>query len=91
MGKWHESLTARIGLRIAGFVLLALAWVAGHGLAHLVHTGALDDASPTEFFVGALLFTSGTAGSALLIFGSGLWKDVQVAERWVQRDSRSRH
>jgi hypothetical protein len=91
VGDWHETITARIGVRAAGALLLILVWGASHWLAHLIHAGAPHDATPAEFLTGALLFTSATAGSALLTCGSGLWKKTPVAERWVQRDPRSRN
>ena len=87
MSKWHETIAAKIGLRLGGLGLLALGWVIGRSLAHLVDQGGLQAITSTEFVEGATLFLSGSAGSALLLFGSGLWKEVRIAERWVTQDS----
>ena len=85
MIKWHERAMAKVGLRIAGLALLALAWLFEKDLAALVRAAAPDATTPTEFLLAMLLFLGASAGAALVIYGPGLWRKVQVAERWTTR------
>ena len=85
MIKWYERATAKIGLRLAGLALLALAWLFEKDLAALVRAAAPDATTPAEVLLAMLLFLGASAGAALVIYGPGLWKKVQVAERWTTR------
>ena len=82
MKKWHETLAANLGLRAGGVALLVLGW----SVALRLHQMALA-ASPREttsfmMLLSAIVFLCGSAGSALLFVGPGLWETVEVSERW---------
>ena len=82
MKKWHESLSASLGLRAGGMALLG----SGGAVAVRLHQMALGVPvrEPTSFMLllAAIVFLCGSAGSALLFAGPALWEIVEVSERW---------
>lgn len=82
MKKWHDGLAADIGLRAGGFTLLALGGATAVRLHHIAL--GVPAREPTSFMMAlaAFLFLCGSAGSALLFVGPGLWETVEVSERW---------
>lgn len=85
MARWHERRTAKIGLRIAGLLLLASAWAEATLLNDLVRDHSAQDASVSEFLLAAVMFASASAGAALTILGSALWEPVPLSARWARR------
>lgn len=82
MKKWHETCAANLGLRAGGLVLLAVCWSIAARL-HPVPTGAsARDAMSLLMLLSGIAFLCGSAGSALLFVGPGLWETVEVSERW---------
>lgn len=82
MKKWHETVAANFGLRAGGLVLLAVCWAIAARL-HPVPPGATArDAMSLLMLLSAMAFLCGSAGSALLFAGPGLWETVEVSERW---------
>lgn len=82
MKKWHETRAANLGLRAGGLVLLAVCWSIAARL-HPVPTGAsARDAMSLLMLLSGIAFLCGSAGSALLFVGPGLWETVEVSERW---------
>ena len=82
MTKWHETRAANLGLRTGGLALLLLgSWVAVR-LHHLALTTSARDATSFTMLLAAIAFLCGSAGSALLFVGPGLWDSVEVSERW---------
>ena len=82
MKRWQETLAANLGLRIGGIVLFAIGWSAAFRLHHLALTTTARDATSFTMLLAAATFICGSAGSALLFVGPGLWETVQVSERW---------
>ena len=85
MKQWHESLVANIGLRTGGVALIAGGWSVAVRLHYIaLATPARDHYSSMLLLLllAAIAFLSGSAGSALLCFGPGLWESVEVSERW---------
>ena len=82
MTKWHETRAANLGLRTGGVALLLLgSWVAVR-LHHIALTTSARDATSFTMLLAAIAFLCGSAGSALLFVGPGLWDSVEVSERW---------
>lgn len=82
MTKWHETRAANLGLRTGGLALLLLgSWVAVR-LHHIALTTAARDSTSFMMLLSAIAFLCGSAGSALLFVGPGLWDSVEVSERW---------
>ncbi|WP_411341065.1 hypothetical protein V6U71_04140 [Sphingopyxis sp. J-6] len=88
MKKWQETLAARLGLRIGGAMLLVIGWPVAVRLHCLVQTTPARDATAFMMLLAALTFICGSAGSALLFVGPGLWVSVEVSERWQQLPDR---
>ena len=82
MTKWHESLAAKLGLRVAGAALLMLGWSAALRLHQMVLVTPAREANAIMMLLAAIVFLCGSAGSALLFVGPGLWEPVDVSERW---------
>lgn len=82
MKKWHETLTANIGLRAGGIVLLGIGWLLAVRLHHMARTIGPRDTDSLIILLSAVLFLCASAGSALLFVGPGLWETVEVSERW---------
>lgn len=82
MTRWHDHWMAKIGLRIAGLMLLASAWPEEGLLHRLVMASPAADMSPAQYLLAALLFLSATAGAALTAMGPRLWKPVTLSARW---------
>ena len=82
MKKWHETLGANLGLRSGGIALLALGWSVAVRLHQMAIAASARDATSSMMLLAAIVFICGSAGSALLIVGPGLWETVEVAERW---------
>lgn len=90
MVPWYERIAARLGLRVAGLVLLLSAWPEARALSHHVRAPALHGMTAIEFALGVLLFCSATMGAALLTVGARLWKPVRLSSRWTAAGSSSR-
>ncbi|ALJ12092.1 hypothetical protein [Sphingopyxis macrogoltabida] len=88
MKKWQETLAARLGLRIGGAMLLVIGWLVAVRLHCLVQTTPARDATSFMILLAALTFICGSAGSALLFVGPGLWEPVEVSERWQRLPDR---
>ena len=82
MTQWHESHVANIGLRAGGIVLLAAGWSVAVRLHQIALASPARDNSSFIMLLAAITFLCGSAGSALLFVGSGLWESVEVSERW---------
>lgn len=82
MTKWHETLAANLGLRSGGLVLLLLGSLAALRLHQIALTTSPRDATAFMMLLAAIAFLCGSAGSALLFVGPGLWDSVEVSERW---------
>ena len=82
MTKWHETLAANLGLRVGGLALLILGWSVAVRLHQLALTTSPRDATSFTMLLAAIVFLCGSAGSALLFVGPGLWETVEVSERW---------
>lgn len=89
MKQWHESLSANIGLRVGGVALIAAGWSVAVRLHHIaLATPARDHHSSLMMLLAAIVFLCGSAGSALLFVGPGLWESVEVSERWRRLPAR---
>lgn len=82
MAAWHETLAARLLLRLGGGALLSAAWLVGSLLYRSVHAHPPRAATPAELGLCALLLLLAVAGNALVFVGAGLWKQVSVPGRW---------
>lgn len=82
MKKWHDSLTADIGLRLGGVALLGLGGATAFRLHHMALGMPAREPNSVMLLLAAIVFLCGSAGSALLFVGSGLWATVEVSERW---------
>ena len=82
MAEWHETLAARLGLRLGGIALLSAAWFTGSQLYRSVHAHPPRAATPAELGLCALLLLLVVSGNALAFVGAGLWKQVAVPGRW---------
>lgn len=82
MKKWHETLAANLGLRVGGLALLAVSWSVVVRLHQMALTTSARDATSLMMLLAAIAFVCGSAGSALLFVGPGLWETVEVSERW---------
>jgi hypothetical protein len=82
MRKWRESMAARIGLRLGGVALYGAGWSAAARLHHLALTISARDTTSAMMLLAAIVFLCGSAGSALLFVGPGLWDSVEVSGRW---------
>lgn len=82
MTNWHESLAANIGLRAGGVALLGIGWSSAARLHQIALAAPVRDNSPVMMLLAAMLFLCGSAGSALIFVGPGLWERVEVSERW---------
>lgn len=90
MKKWNETAAANLGLRAGGLVLLAVCWSIAVRL-HPVPPGATArDATSLLMLLSAMTFLCGSAGSALLFVGPGLWETVEVSERWRRLPAQDR-
>ncbi|WP_077145663.1 hypothetical protein [Sphingopyxis sp. KK2] len=82
MTYWHENRFAGIGLRAGGLALLALGGMVAVRLHHMALVTPARDATSLTLLLSAIAFLCGSAGSALLFAGPGLWETVEVSERW---------
>lgn len=82
MKQWHESLAANIGLRAGGVALLGIGWSVAARLHQIALATPARDNSSFMMLLAAIVFICGSAGSALLFVGPGLWERVEVSERW---------
>jgi hypothetical protein len=81
--NWHEEVVAKLGLRAAGLVLLAIAYWTGTALfdrfaGSLVHP-------PLEYLLAVVTFVCASAGSAMTVMGHHLFDQVEVSSRWARR------
>lgn len=90
MTDWHDHLSAKILVRMAGVVLLPCTVGLAHLLARHVVTPPSHACTAVEFLIAALLFLCASGAAALLIVGPSLWAPVTLAARWqVQRAPRA--
>ncbi|HUD31243.1 MAG TPA: hypothetical protein VMQ93_20435 [Novosphingobium sp.] len=82
MVRWHETLGARIGLRVVGAGLLLGAAAAVLRLHRAVHAQGVHGETAAELGLCLLAVACLLAGNALLIVGPGLWARVSVPGRW---------
>ena len=82
MTKWHETRGANLGLRTGGLALLLTGWSVGVRLHQMALATTPRDAPSFMMLLSAIAFLCGSAGSALLFVGPGLWQTVEVSERW---------
>ena len=82
MTKWHETRAANLGLRAGGICLLAIGWSIVARLHPVPPGAAARDATSLVMLLAGIAFLCGSAGSALLFVGPGLWDSVEVSERW---------
>ncbi len=82
MMKWHENLVASLGLRAGGMALLGSGWSAAVRLHHIALVTPVRDMTSVMMLLAAIVFICGSAGSALLVVGPGLWETTEVSERW---------
>ena len=82
MKKWHETLAANLGLRAGGVALLVMAWSVAVRLHQMALATSPREPSSFMMLLSAIVFLCGSAGSALLFVGPGLWETVEVSERW---------
>lgn len=75
-----------IGLRLTGLALLGIAGVAIYWLFGSVHSGGLHAAKPIEYLLAFVSFASASAGGVLLSFGTHIFDEVEVSERWKPRE-----
>lgn len=85
MREWHEKVSAKVGLRLAGIALLASAWAECTLLRNLILERSSSGATPLQMLIAAIIFVSASFGSALLVVSSGLWKQVRISDRWANR------
>jgi len=87
MTCWYEHGAAKIGVRLAGLILLISTWPE-EGLLHRLVLGTPGTEMDTaEIALAALLFLSGSAGAALTIMGPRLWQPVKLSARWSSQGS----
>jgi hypothetical protein len=77
-----QSLSFNIGLRAGGVAVLAIGWWVAVRLHQLALATPPRDHSSAMMLLAAIIFLCGSAGSALLFVGPGLWETVEVSERW---------
>jgi len=83
MKQWHQSPAANIGLRTSGIALIAVGWSVAVRLHHIaLAMPGREHMSSLMLLLAAIVFLCGSAGSALLFVGPGLWEIVEVSERW---------
>ncbi len=82
MKKWHETLAANLGLRAGGVALLVLGWSVALRLHQMALATSPRETTSFMMLLSAIVFLCGSAGSALLFVGPGLWETVEVSERW---------
>ena len=84
--EWHERRSADLLLRLAGIVLIAIAYAAGAALRHpaLVDVNLEGDAIADLLAAGP--FLSASAGCAALFTGRHLFDRVRIARRWSSLD-----
>ncbi|WP_156416979.1 hypothetical protein [Sphingopyxis sp. H050] len=82
MKNWHQTLAANVGLRAGGMLLLGFGWAVAMRLHHMALGAPVREAAPLTLALSAATFLCGSAGSALLLIGPGLWETVEVSERW---------
>lgn len=85
MTQWHETRAANIGLRLAGLLLIGLVTLAGHHLFEHIQQHLRDEPTPFDIMCAAVTVLTGSAGCLLFFDGPGLWRQVRISDRWVQR------
>ena len=78
--EWHERKYARVALRLAGLILVAIAWRLG------VHLFAVPDPQaklrPLSYLLALVWIVSACTGSALAVLGQHLFDPVELPARW---------
>jgi len=78
---WSRTRTASLGLRLAGVLLLALAYAAARALRARAVAGPVAG-DPLAWLLAAASFVSASGGTALAVMGHHLFDQVQIARRW---------
>ena len=77
----HERKFADLALRLAGLLLLTLAWLIGR------HLFAVPDVTasfrPSAYLLALVFTTSACAGAALAALGRHLFDQVELPARWT--------
>ena len=91
MTRWYEHWAAKVGLRLAGVILLISTWPE-EGLLHRLVLGTPGaEMSFVEFALAAFLFLSGSIGAALTVMGPRLWRPVTLSARWSSHGRDQKH
>ena len=80
--NWHETGLAKFGLRVAGLIVLAIAYWAGAALYH--RFAGTRAHPPLEYLLALAAIVCASTGSALTIMGHHLFDQVEVSSRWVR-------
>jgi len=81
---FHERKYADLMLRLAGMVLLALAFLIGHHLFDISDIAA--KVRPSAYLLGLVFMTSVSSGAALAVLGYHLFDQVELPSRWTIHD-----
>jgi hypothetical protein len=81
--NWHERTIAKLGLRAAGLVLLAIAYWAGSAL-YRRFAGSLAH-PPLEYLLASVTIVCTSGGAAMTVMGHHLFDQVEVSSRWAKR------
>ncbi len=74
-------------LRLGGFLLVGIAWLAISHACALAPMGQHLEGTVVEYCLSAAAFLCASSGSALLIVGPHLLDEIEIAERWKARRS----
>lgn len=74
------------GLRFAGLVLLAVAFLAIRYLVDLVPPHSSHEATWIELALAAVGFLGASLGGILVTLGAHIFDKVEISERWRTRD-----
>jgi hypothetical protein len=77
---WHERPLVKLLLRLAGILLLGLAWWSGSTL--LRRYGGKLEHPPLEYLLALAAILCASAGSALTVTGHHLFDKAEIAARW---------
>lgn len=83
MQSSHHGHLKSAGLRIAGFVLLALSAFAASRLYHMAHVAFPHEATLGEMVIAAIAFLSASGGAILLFLGAHIFDTVPISPRWA--------
>lgn len=80
---WHRKNGANLLLRASGAMLLALSYLCGDWLRARAAAGPIDG-DPLAFMLAAATFLSASGGSLLVILGTHIFDQVEVAFPWYR-------